>query len=180
MRPDPQLLEHPRTVEALGVRSAFVTHPPILETRQILWSSEADCAAWAAALAAKPALADAFIALDGPLGAGKTTFVRHLLRALGVQGRIKSPTYALLEPYEVAGMVVSHIDLYRFADPREWLDAGLRDVLAAPGLKLVEWPGKAGTLLPVADLWLTIEPLADERRQVLVHATSARGVELLA
>jgi tRNA threonylcarbamoyladenosine biosynthesis protein TsaE len=157
-----------------------VTHLPILETRQILWPDEAACAAWAAALAAKPALANAFIALDGPLGAGKTTFVRHLLRALGVQGRIKSPTYALLEPYEVAGTTVSHIDLYRFDDAREWLDAGLRDVFAEPGLKLVEWPGKAGALLPTADLWLAIEPLVDERRQVTVRAYSARGVELLA
>lgn len=180
MRPDPQLLEHPRTVETLGAGSAFVTHPPILETRQILWSSEVDCAAWAAALAAKPAIADAFIALDGPLGAGKTTFVRHLLRALGVQGRIKSPTYALLEPYQVGRTIVSHIDLYRFDDPREWLDTGLRDVFAEPGLKLVEWPDKAGALLPDADLWLAIEPQADERRRVTVHACSARGVELLA
>ena len=180
MRPDPQLLEHPHAVEVRGEPTAFVTHPAIVESRELLWSSEAECAAFAARLATRPALADALITLDGPLGAGKTTFVRHLLRALGVSGRIKSPTYALLEPYEVAGHSVSHIDFYRFDDPREWIDAGLRDVFAGPGLKLVEWPGKAGDLLPVADLRLQIEPLADERRQVLVHATSARGVELLA
>jgi tRNA threonylcarbamoyladenosine biosynthesis protein TsaE len=145
----------------------------------LLWSSEAECADFAAQLAARPRLADAFIALDGPLGAGKTTFVRHLLRALGVPGRIKSPTYALLEPYDVGGRSISHIDLYRFDDPREWIDAGLRDVFASPGLKLVEWPGHAGTLLPTADLWLQIEPLADERRRVTVHARTPRGVELL-
>lgn len=179
MRPDPQLLEHPHAVEALDEPTAFVTHPAIVESRELLWSSEAECHAFAARLATRPALADAFIALDGPLGAGKTTFVRHLLRLLGVQGRIKSPTYALLEPYEVDGCNVSHIDLYRFDDPREWIDAGLRDVFAAPGLKLVEWPDKAASLLPVADLWLQIEPLADERRRVTVHACTPRGVELL-
>ncbi|MFO1220501.1 MAG: tRNA (adenosine(37)-N6)-threonylcarbamoyltransferase complex ATPase subunit type 1 TsaE [Burkholderiaceae bacterium] len=157
-----------------------MTHPPILETRSLQWADEAECAAFAAALAAKPELLDAFIALDGPLGAGKTTFTRHLLRALGVAGRIKSPTYALLEPYEVAGHAVSHIDLYRFDDPREWLDAGLRDVFAAPGLKLVEWPRKAGELLPTADLWLAIEPISDERREVTLHAHTPRGVRLLA
>jgi len=179
VRPDPQLLEYPHAVEALGEPTAFVTHPDIVESRVLLWSSEAECADFAARLATRPALAEAFIALDGPLGAGKTTFVRHLLRALGVQGRIKSPTYALLEPHEVAGFTIAHIDLYRFDDPREWIDAGLRDVLAAPGLKLVEWPGNAGSLLPVADLWLQIEPLADERRRVTVDARTPRGVELL-
>lgn len=179
MRPDPQLLEHPHAVEAVGKPTAFVTHPEILEVRESLWSDEGECAAFAVRLATRPALADAFIALDGPLGAGKTTFVRHLLRALGVQGRIKSPTYALLEPYDLAGHTIAHIDLYRFDDPREWIDAGLRDVFAAPGLKLVEWPDRAGSLLPVADLWLRIEPLADERRRVTVHACTPRGVELL-
>jgi len=126
------------------------------------------------------ALGNAFIALDGPLGAGKTTFARHLLRALGASGRIKSPTYALLEPYDLPSMAASHLDFYRFDDPREWLDAGLREVFAAPGLKLAEWPDKAGTLLPVPDLALQIEPRDDGGRNVTVHAFTPRGVELLA
>jgi tRNA threonylcarbamoyladenosine biosynthesis protein TsaE len=156
-----------------------VTHTPILESRHITWSDEAECAAFATEMARKPALTDAFVILTGPLGAGKTTWVRHLLRALGVTGRIKSPTYALLEPYEVNGRSISHLDFYRFDDPREWIDAGLRDVFAAPGLKLAEWPEKAAAVLPLADLELRIEPLDEHRRRVDVHARTPRGVELL-
>lgn len=144
-----------------------------------MWASEADCAAHARALAAAPALRDAFIELAGPLGAGKTTFVRHLLRSLGVQGRIKSPTYAVLEPYVVDGLEVSHLDFYRFDNPREWGDAGLRDVFAAPGLKLAEWPEKAHAMLPAADLRITIEPLDGDRRDVTLAALTPRGRELL-
>jgi len=124
-------------------------------------------------------LSDAFIALEGPLGAGKTTFTRHLLRALGVPGRIKSPTYSLLEPYQVDGRAISHLDFYRFDDPREWIDAGLRDVFAAPGLKIAEWPDKAAAVLPIPDLQIRIEPRLDETRRVEVNACTPRGVELL-
>jgi tRNA threonylcarbamoyladenosine biosynthesis protein TsaE len=155
-------------------------HPPILENRSLTWPDEGACAAFASQLARTPTLfPSTFIALDGPLGAGKTTFVRHLLRALGVQGRIKSPTYAVLEPYEVNGQVVSHFDFYRFADPREWADAGFRDVFAAPGLKLAEWPDNAAPVLPVPDWRLQIEPLDTDARQVTVHAFTVHGVELL-
>ena len=156
-----------------------MTHQLILESRSIAWISESDCAAFAASLATKPAIRDAFIALEGPLGAGKTTFARHLLRALGAGGRIKSPTYALLEPYDLPGLHASHLDFYRFSDPREWVDAGLREVFEQPGLKLVEWPEKAGSLLPNADLRLCIMPRDDGVRDVAVHAQTPRGVELL-
>ncbi len=159
----------------------LLTHLPILETRSVLWSDEAACAAFAQRLAALPALrADTFISLAGPLGAGKTTFVRHLLRALGVEGRIKSPTYAVLEPYEVGGLAISHFDFYRFADPREWVDAGFRDVFAAPGLKLAEWPENAAALLPLADWQLEFEPLDADQRHVTVQALSPHGQRLLA
>ncbi len=124
-------------------------------------------------------MSDAFVALEGPLGAGKTTFTRHLLRALGVPGRIKSPTYALLEPYEVDGLAISHLDFYRFDDPREWIDAGLRDVFAASGLKIAEWPDRAAAVLPIPDLQIRIEPQLDETRRVEVNACTPRGVELL-
>lgn len=131
-------------------------------------------------LAVLAGVRNAFIELHGPLGAGKTTFVRHLLRALGVQGRIKSPTYALMEPYTLDdGTAVAHFDFYRFADPREWIDAGLRDVFARPGLKLAEWPEHAAGLLPAPDLRLQIEPLDESARRVLAAAATPSGRALL-
>lgn len=135
--------------------------------------------ALAAALAAQPAIRNACIELHGELGAGKTTLVRHLLRALGVQGRIKSPTYAVVEPYEVPGLDIWHFDFYRFSDPREWEDAGFRDIFASPGLKLAEWPEKAAGLLPPADLALTLRVQDDESRHVTLTARTAAGAALL-
>jgi tRNA threonylcarbamoyladenosine biosynthesis protein TsaE len=159
-------------------------HAPILETRTLRWPDEGRCAACASQLAQQGQLAQAQVDLVGPLGAGKTSFVRHLLRALGVAGRIKSPTYTVMEPYHAdqahGGFAISHFDFYRFNDPREWEDAGLREVFAAPGLKLCEWPQNAAALLPQADLQLHITPLDDEVREVLAAAFSPRGQALLA
>jgi tRNA threonylcarbamoyladenosine biosynthesis protein TsaE len=153
----------------------------ILETRRQFWSDETDCKRCAAALADRPALREAFIELHGPLGAGKTTFARHLMRSLGVTGHIKSPTYAVVEAYEPPGLPVWHFDFYRFEDPQEWEDAGFRDLFAARGLKLAEWPEKAAGLLPVADLRLVIEPddAREGARRVSLTATTARGRALL-
>lgn len=156
-----------------------LVHAPILGTRTLHWPDESHCAAFAAALAARPALRDAYIELHGPLGAGKTTFARHLLRALGVTGRIKSPSYAVLEPHRAGDLAISHFDFYRFEDPREWVDAGFRDLFAAPGLKLAEWPEKAASQLPRPDLRLTLEPLDGDARRVTVEALTPRGLELL-
>ena len=154
-------------------------HPRILGTQSLVWSGEGDCAATAARLAARPGVRRAFIELHGTLGAGKTTFVRHLLHALGVPGRIKSPTYAVMEPYELPGGDAWHFDFYRFDDPQEWEDAGFRDVFASPGLKLVEWPQKAHGLLPAPDLRIAIAIDDQQRRQVAVAAWSPLGKELL-
>lgn len=155
----------------------------ILGTRRQLWPDEAACAASAAALAVLPPLREAYVELRGPLGAGKTTFVRHLLQSLGVQGRIKSPTYAVMEPYEIAApegpMPIHHFDFYRFDDPQEWEDAGFRDVFAGPGLKIAEWPEKAEGLLPEPDLLVAIELDGDTRRAVTFSAYTPRGLELL-
>lgn len=141
---------------------------PLILEKQLTWPDEAaaqvSAERLAAALLPTP---DAVVELHGPLGAGKTTFVRLLLRALGVEGRIKSPSYAVMESYGLpAGGSASHFDFYRFGDPREWEDAGFRDVFAAPGLKLCEWPEKAAGQLPPPDLQLFIELAADDTRCV--------------
>jgi tRNA threonylcarbamoyladenosine biosynthesis protein TsaE len=171
------------------------------------WTNEADTAAFAQRLATCPAIAHATLALHGDLGAGKTTLVRHLLRALGVRGRIKSPTYAVVEPHSAIDCPVMpageplhiwHFDFYRFNDPREWEDAGFRELFASPGLKLVEWPERAGAYLPLIDLDIDIRsddmphpvpppthhPLdgesgVDEARQVRVAARTPSGRLLL-
>lgn len=174
--PRAQLLQQCLPVDVVKT----LPHRPILETRSLHWPDEAACAATAQALAAQPLLRDAFIELHGPLGAGKTTLVRHLLRALGVQGRIKSPTYAVLEPYELAdGLAVSHFDFYRFEDAAEWDDAGFRDVFAQPGLKIAEWPDKVAAALPPADLRMELQPHDDDQRTVTLQACTPRGQALL-
>ena len=155
-----------------------LNHAPIV--KRIAWPDELATQAFAQALAARPAIADALIELQGDLGAGKTTFTRHLLAALGVNGRVKSPTYAVVEPYALDnGLNIWHFDFYRFNDPREWEEAGFRDIFASSGLKLVEWPDKAGEYLPQADLVLAIEVLADDTRQVTLTAQTETGKALM-
>ena len=164
-----------------------LSHPPILESRHLRWADEAACAAFATRLACAPDVHNAFLTLQGPLGAGKTTFVRHLLRALGVTGRIKSPTYTVMEPYQAGGLDIAHFDFYRFNDPREWEDAGFRDVFSRPGLKLAEWPDKAAGVLPTPDLalHLSVPASADDAaensppRQIRVDALTPAGRRLL-
>ena len=171
---------------------------PILEAcstrtvRTVEWADEAACAATAQALAGHVSLRTACIELHGNLGAGKTSFVRHLLRALGVVGAIKSPTYAVMEPYALPGLSIWHFDFYRFDDPQEFEDAGFREVFASTGLKLVEWPEKAAGLLPPCDLRIEIAMIDavvadalidtdgdDTRRQVTFQAETSLGLTLL-
>ena len=123
---------------------------------------------------------NACITLDGELGAGKTTFVRHLLQALGVTGRVKSPTYAVVEPYEVAAGHIWHFDFYRFTDPQEWEDAGFRDIFASEGLKLCEWPTNAQGMLPMPDIAMHIHVDSAGQRHVDLKSHNALGSELLA
>ncbi|MFZ4287462.1 tRNA (adenosine(37)-N6)-threonylcarbamoyltransferase complex ATPase subunit type 1 TsaE [Variovorax sp. HJSM1_2] len=164
---------------------SIVESPSSLPRHLLLeWPDEAATQRFAEALAAWPGIANAVITLQGPLGTGKTTFVRYLLRALGVQGRIKSPTYAVVEPYELvhagAPLAISHFDFYRFTDPREWEDAGFRDIFASPGLKIAEWPDLAGALLPLPDLAIQLTPMDETRRQVQLTTHTAAGATLLA
>ena len=145
----------------------------------MFWPDEAATLGFAAGLAVQPSISNAFIELRGDLGAGKTTLVRHLLRALGVSGRIKSPTYAVVEPYELPGLNVWHFDFYRFSDPRECEEAGFRDIFASPGLKLAEWPEKVAGHLPLADLVVQLTVVDDTARQVTLTAQTPLGVTLI-
>lgn len=142
--------------------------------------------AWAEALAQQAPVKHLSLALQGPLGAGKTTFTRHLLRALGVTGRIKSPSYAIVEPYALSSRpsdptpsMAWHFDFYRFNDPREWEDAGFRDLFASPGLKLVEWWENAKGLMPTPDWVITLSIVNESERQLMIQAYSPAGASLL-
>lgn len=142
-----------------------------LPALSLTWPDESHTAAFAQRLAALVTAhlqqgGRVHIELRGDLGAGKTTFTRHLLRAMGVEGRIKSPSYGVVQPYEVNGLSIWHFDFYRFEDPREWEDAGFRDLFAAPGLTITEWPDKVAGLLPPADVCLQLSTDVDETRQV--------------
>jgi tRNA threonylcarbamoyladenosine biosynthesis protein TsaE len=114
--------------------------------------------------------------LRGELGAGKTTFARALLGALGVGLRIKSPTYSLIESYATGDLAVHHLDLYRIADPGELEWLGLADLTAGPHLLLVEWPERAVRALPVPDLVVSLAH-AGEKRDAVLAAGSARGAD---
>jgi len=113
------------------------------------------------------------IYLKGELGAGKTTLARGLLRALGVSGSVRSPSYALLEPYSVAAGTVTHVDLYRIRDAAETEALGLRDEFHGDALVLVEWPERAGSALPAPDLQVTLQMEADHRTAELASLSEA-------
>ncbi len=137
--------------------------------------------AWGAALAKalQPGLA---VYLHGDLGAGKTALARAVLQAAGHQGPVKSPTYTLVEPYQVAiaGQPTDffHFDLYRLASPDEFLEAGFREYFIADNICFVEWPEKAAPALPVPDLDITLS-VAGTGRQLECHALSDQGVQCL-
>lgn len=120
----------------------------------------------------------AVVYLDGDLGAGKTTLVRGVLRALGHAGAVKSPTYTLVEVYKLSRLDLHHFDFYRFHDPREWIDAGFRESFNGRIVSLIEWPRKAGGLLPPADLEIGLEPSLTGRSASL-RSSSPSGERML-
>jgi tRNA threonylcarbamoyladenosine biosynthesis protein TsaE len=117
------------------------------------------------------------IFLQGDLGAGKTTFARALIRALGYEGYVKSPTYGLLESYQVGGLNILHLDLYRIEDPEELDFLALRDLFDDRTLLLVEWPDRGLYHLPEPDLLLNFEETA-ETRTIACYELSEPGREL--
>ena len=124
----------------------------------------------ALAIEARP---DRVLHLSGELGAGKTTLVRGLLRALGYTGRVKSPTYTLVELYVVSALSLYHFDFYRFNDPSEWLSSGFREAFNPESLCIVEWPERAAGLLSAPDVSVHLEYAVDGRRAALRAHTPA-------
>lgn len=116
--------------------------------------------------------------LTGELGAGKTTLSRGIIQSLGHKGAVKSPTYALVEPYEFDEFDIFHFDLYRVGDPEELEFMGIRDYFTDRSLCIVEWPDRGFGMLPNADLHLNLRYKGSER-QVTIEAKSAAGQIIL-
>lgn len=150
--------------------------PHVLATHELYLADENATILLAQELAQHlaPINSAAHLYLTGDLGAGKTAFTRAFLQALGVKGRIKSPSYALLESYEVKGLKMYHLDFYRFNSPEEWVEAGFRDILEEQAVVIIEWPEKAAGLLAPPDLHLYFH-YQDEGRQLLIQAHSTKG-----
>ncbi len=118
------------------------------------------------------------IFLEGDLGAGKTTLTRGFLRGLGHQGAVKSPTYTLIEPYQIGARKIYHLDLYRVADPGELEYLGLREMLDEAAVLLIEWAGRGEGWLPTPDLRITIHHRG-EGREIELNAVTAAGKAVL-
>src|SRR3990167_2531301 len=118
------------------------------------------------------------IFLLGPLGAGKTTFSRGFLRGLGYQGKVKSPTYTLVEPYQAGFHKVYHFDFYRLNDPEELIHIGIQDYFSSTTICLIEWPDKGSGFLPLPDIICRLE-VANSGRQLQLGPGSLLGEGVL-
>lgn len=116
--------------------------------------------------------------LAGELGAGKTTLCRGILRGKGFEGAVKSPTYTLVEPYELQGVAIYHFDLYRLADPEELEFMGIRDYFQPNNLCIIEWPQRGEGILPEADLEVSIS-VENRGRNLAITAATQLGEEIL-
>ena len=114
------------------------------------------------------------IHLSGDLGTGKTTFSRGLIQGLGYQGKVKSPTYTLIEPYPLADMTIHHLDLYRLGDPEELEYLGIDDICQGEGICLIEWPQRGEGLLAAPDLDLELTHL-DQGRKLVARPHTAQA-----
>jgi tRNA threonylcarbamoyladenosine biosynthesis protein TsaE len=126
-----------------------------------------------AARCARALQAPLVIGLVGDLGAGKTAFVRALIQTLAPATRVKSPTYTLIESYELAGLTIHHLDLYRLRHPDELAELALADLFTADAVALIEWPDKGGAQTPALDLVLEMERREDDARRCLLKPKSA-------
>ncbi len=150
----------------------FHHNPPMPPLTRFL-PAESDTLALGAALAAglEPGLV---VFLSGELGAGKTTLARGILRGLGHTGKVKSPSFALVEPYTISRLYLYHFDFYRFSDPRELGDAGFREYFNPESVCLVEWPENAAGMLPPADLRNSLK-VTGSGRQLEIDADTEAG-----
>ena len=143
---------------------------------QVQLNNENDTQALAQVLAAN--VKQGIVYLIGDLGAGKTTLSRYFLQSLGHQGAVKSPTYTLVEPYQIEGQDIFHFDLYRLNDPYELELMGIRDYLDTPNaLCLFEWPSKGGDEIPEPDLIIRLEKSADELTRIATLSSNNAALQ---
>lgn len=141
--------------------------------------SSLEATAYLAKSVAESIVSNFVITLNGNLGAGKTTLTREVLRAYGITGSIKSPTFTLVEPYTVNGLNIYHFDLYRFSDPEEWFEAGFDEYFVRDHICFIEWAEKAEGLIPRIDWEISIQAISENERILNVNALTDKGDKCL-
>ena len=154
-----------------------MSHQQPFRTRHIALSAEAETLQLGLQLA-HAITSGAVIYLYGALGAGKTTLARGMLRGFGYQGKVKSPTYTLVEPYQIKDRFIYHFDFYRLQSPNDLQQIGIQEYFTPTSITLIEWPEKAFPLLPEPDLACYIESV-DNGRKIRIKANTPRGDSLL-